>query len=121
MIKVKHPEEKINLNQEDFLRNIPENDKEYHSILFSYGNAAMLFYSLPIEPTQQDYSEWLNGIPQENIKNDMKAKGFEFCKTSLPFSRYVREKNDIGLDRFIMDKMGEELYNKYKSILDREI
>lgn len=120
MIKVKHPEKNINLNQENFLENIPEKDKEYHSILFSYGNATVLYHSLPIEATIEDYHEWIEGLPEGNFKYDMQANGFEFCKSILPFSRYVREKNDIGMDRFIIDKLGEELYSKYKSLLDRE-
>ena len=120
MIKVKHPIEELNLKQEDFLKNIPEEDREFHSILFSYGNAAVLYHSLPIDPSMHDYHEWIEGLPEGNFKNDMHEKGFEFCKTILPFTRYVREKNDIGIDRFIQDKMGDELYKKYKSILDSE-
>lgn len=120
MIKVKHPIEKIKLSQEDFLKNMAEKDRDYHSLLFSFGNAAYLYYALPIDPTLEDYDEWLEGLPEGNFKRDMQANGFESCKTILAFSRYVREKNDIGMDRFIMDKMGEESYSKYKSIFDRE-
>lgn len=120
MIKVKHPIEELNLKQEDLLQNIPQEYKDYYSMLFSYGNGAVLYHSFPIEPTIQDYEEWIKGLPEGNFKIDMHAKGFEFCKTILPFSRYIREKNDIGMDRFIIDKMGEELYHKYKLILDPE-
>lgn len=59
MIKVKHPIESPNLKQQEFLKTIPEEKVEYHSMLFSYGNATVLYHSLPIEPTMQDYDEWI--------------------------------------------------------------
>lgn len=57
MIKVKHPLEKQNLNQENFIQSIAKDDREYHELLFSYGNAVYIYNSLEIEPTLVDYEE----------------------------------------------------------------
>lgn len=113
MIRVKHPLDKCNTMQESFLENVSEELKEFHSLMFSYGNATYLYHNLPVEPTLQDFNEWLGGL-DGNIKKDMEKRGFEACKGVLSFTRYVREKRDIGLDEFVMEKMGKEDYEKYK-------
>lgn len=116
-IKVKHPIEECNVKQRGFIDNIPDSDKESHSLLFSYGNACYLYHNLEIDPTEQDYKEWLSGL-NGNFKKDMEIKGFDACRGILSFTRYVREKNDIGMEEFIRQKMGEETYQKYKSLFD---
>lgn len=116
MIRVKHPLDKCNTIQESFLENVSEELKEFHSLMFSYGNATYLYHNLPIEPTLQDFNEWLGGL-DGNIKKDMEKRGFEACKGVLSFTRYVREKKDIGLDEFVKEKMGKEEYEKYKALL----
>lgn len=118
-IKVKHPLEECNIKQADFLYKTPDKDKEYHSLLFSYGNATYLYHNLDIEATEEDYNEWLDGL-DENIRMDMKAKGIEGCKDILSFTRYVREKKDIGMDEFVRKKMGEEEYEKYRLLFDNK-
>src|SRR5690554_297668 len=95
-IKVKHPIEEKNRNQEEFLNNLTEeSDKQYHSLIFSYGNAIYLYYNLPYEASEQDYKEWLGGL-NDSLREYMESKGFEACTSVLSFSRYVREKNDIA-------------------------
>ncbi|WP_312351737.1 hypothetical protein [Empedobacter sp.] len=118
MIKVKHPLEQKNINQENFIQSISENEREYHELLFSYGNAVYIYHSLDIEPTLQDYEEWLDGL-DEVIRLDMENKGFEKCKMILSFTRYVRERKDIGMEGFVKEKMGIEEYKKYESLLKK--
>ena len=118
MIKVKHPLEQKNINQENFIQSISENKREYHELLFSYGNAVYIYHSLDIEPTLQDYEEWLDGL-DEVIRLDMENKGFEKCKMILSFTRYVRERKDIGMEGFVKEKMGIEEYKKYESLLKK--
>lgn len=115
MITVKHPLEKYNTAQENFISNLADEDKEYHSLLFSYGNASYLYHHLPIEPTLEDYTEWLEGL-DENFRKEMQSKGFESCKNILSFTRYVREKRDIGMEDFVIEKMGTEQYRKFKDL-----
>ena len=118
MIKVKHPLEQKNINQENFIQSISENEREYHELLFSYGNAVYIYHSLDIEPTLQDYEEWLDGL-DEVIRLDMENKGFEKCKMILSFTGYVRERKDIGMEGFVKEKMGIEEYKKYESLLKK--
>ena len=118
MIKVKHPLELKNINQENFVQSASENEREFHELLFSYGNAVYIYHSLDIEPTLQDYKEWLEGLDKV-IRLDMENNGFEKCKSILSFTRYVREKKDIGMDEFVKEKMGIEEYEKYQSLLKK--
>lgn len=118
MIKVKHPLEQKNINQENFVQSVSENEREFHELLFSYGNAVYIYHSLDIEPTLQDYEEWLEGL-DEVIRIDMEKKGFEKCKTILSFTRYVRERKDIGMEEFVKEKMGIEEYEKYQYLLEK--
>ena len=117
MKKVKHPIANLDLKQDDFLENIAEENREYHKLLFSYGNVVYLYHNLQEEPTLEDYCEWLEGL-EETFREGMAAKGFESCKTVISFTRYVREKRDIGMDKFVEKTMGEEQYAKYKELLD---
>ncbi len=118
MIKVKHPLEQMNINQENFIQNVSENEREFHELLFSYGNAVYIYHSLDIEPTLQDFEEWLDGL-DEVIRLDMQNKGFENCKSVLSFTRYVRERKDIGMEEFVKEKMGIEDYEKHQSLLKK--
>ena len=49
----------------------------------------------------------------------MENKGFEKCKMILSFTRYVRERKDIGMEEFVKEKMGIEEYEKYQYLLEK--
>ena len=118
MIKVKHPDSGCNVAQEAFINSLPDAEsKEFHSLLFTFGNAVCHYHDLPVEPTEEDYAEWLEGLPA-NIKTDMESKGFNGCKTMLPFSRHVRERRDIHLEDFVKKEMGEEIYARYQELVE---
>ena len=55
----------------------------------------------------------------EAIRMDMQNKGFENCQSVLSFTRYVRERKDIGMKEFVKEKMGIEEYKKYESLLKK--
>lgn len=66
------------------------------------GNAAYIYHQLADVAKNKDslklyYEEWLQGLPSY-IAVDMKKKGFEQCKSLFPFTRYVNERTDIGMD-----------------------
>ncbi|KAA5541977.1 hypothetical protein [Adhaeribacter rhizoryzae] len=117
MIKIKHPDEKCNFQQEQFLANCPESERRFHELLFTNGNISYRYHMQAKEfsPTVKDYEEWLEGLP-ENIRKSMQEKGFESCKTILSFTRYVNEKNDIGMDEYIRQQMGAEDYAEYHRV-----
>lgn len=112
---MKHPDEKCNLNQAEFLEKCPPELKEFHARLFRIGNATFCYHQLASnsEPTEEYYFEWLEGLPK-NIRKDMKAKGFEGCKGMLSFTRYVNERNDIGLDDFLKENLTIQDYEQHK-------
>ena len=121
MIKVKHPKESCNEEQAKLLRTCPKSMRRYHELAFNYGNAAYRYHfcAQQFNPTEEDYLMWLGGLPA-NIRNDMQQRGFDYCKTTLPFTHFVNEKNDVGMEEYIRDLMGNDLFTEYKSIIDKE-
>mgnify|MGYP000091353079 CR=1 FL=1 len=111
---MKHPSKEVRENQKKFLSKLPEEQREEHARLFRFGNAAYIYHqqSKDFEPTEKDFEMWLNGLPK-NIRTDMETKGFEICKSILSFSRYVMEKNDIGMDEWLKNNLTKEDYNEY--------
>lgn len=118
MIKVKHPLEHCNASQEAMLKQFPEDQRRFHELLMSYGNATYRYHqeASEHEPTEQDYQEWLEGLP-ENVATGMAAKGFEWCRTVLSFTRYVNEKHDVGMEEYVRSLMGEAEYEEYKKLV----
>jgi len=118
MIKVKHPEERSNQMQEEFLANCPAEKHRYFELMFTHGNITYRYHTKAKEfnPTEEDYKEWLKGLP-ENIRRDMEHQGFEACKGVLSFTRYVNEKNDIGMDEYVRQQMGDEDFAEYQGFL----
>jgi len=51
---------------------------------------------------------------------NMRDMGFEKCKTMLPFTRYVMEKNDVGLEEFVKRNMGPRDYAEYKKLIEEK-
>lgn len=121
MIKVKHPIEEFNRKQEEFVAYCPQSEGRFHELLFTYGNLAYLYHQQALKyGSLEDYwKEWLEGLPN-NIKKDMEKRGFESCKNILSFTRFVLEKNDIGMDEYIRKHMDEEDYFEYKKLITKE-
>ena len=119
MITVKHLLEEKQKVQQEFLNQVSEDTLRFHELSFSYGNATYIYHhrASDFKPNLTDWEEWLEGLPS-NISNDMRQRGFDNCKTILSFTRYVNEKNDIGLDEFVCSLMGKEEYEEYKSFLN---
>jgi len=118
MIRVKHPLEKCNMEQEAMLRNFSGEQQRYHELMFCYGNACYRYYehAPDFSPTEIDFKEWLEGL-QENLRRDMLKKGLEGSKGDLSFRRYVLEKNDMGMKEYITGLMGVDEYRAYERIV----
>lgn len=111
---MKHPDPNCQKKQEEFLKNCPPEEREFHARFFRYGNAVYRFHQLANAPRNKDslklyYEEWLQGLPL-NIAEDMEKKGFEQCKSITSFTRYVNERCDIGLDDWLKLNLSEEDY-----------
>lgn len=108
---MKHPKPEIQKKQEEFLQHCPESERDYHARMFRIGNATYRYHQLAASPNEETlkvyYQEWLNGLP-DNISTDMKKKGFEYCKTVFPFTRYVNERSDVGIDEWMKEHLSPE-------------
>lgn len=118
MIKVKHPHPECNIAQEKYLANCPQEDRRFHELLFTYGNITYRYHrdAGRLDPIEEDFKEWLQGLP-ENIRNKMQTDGFEACKKVLSFTRYIMEKNEIGIEEYIQLHMDPEDLEEYKSVV----
>ena len=114
---MKHPNPKIQKNQDDFLEKCPENEREFHARIFRIGNATIYYHRLADcanDTTLRLYfREWLEGLPV-HIREDMERKRWEKCKTMLPFTRYVNECSNIGMDEWMKEHLCEEDFAYYK-------
>lgn len=111
-----HPDERCNQQQVAFLASCPPEEWEFHAALFRTGNAAYRYHQLAQahEPTEadcrpDDFTDWLAGLPA-SMRWKMAAKGFAQCKTMLPFTRFVNERRDIGMDAWMQEHLSEEDY-----------
>lgn len=116
---IEHPNKKQQQNQKKLLEQLPDEQREEHARLFRFGNASYVYHQQAneYEPTETDFEEWLTGLPK-NIRNDMKMQGFELCKGILSFSRYVMEKNDIGMERWMEQHLSKDDYKEYRKIIE---
>jgi hypothetical protein len=114
---MKHPLEKCRKSQAEFLKNCPEEEREFHEYMFRVGNASYIYHSKSTKGINEEtlkmyYSEWLSGLP-DNIAKDMKGKGFEACKTMVPFTRYVNERTDIGMTDWMKEHLSEADFEEW--------
>jgi len=118
MIKVKHPITEKQIEQEKLLTLIPEDNVYFFCLVMSHTNACYIYYNRDIQPTFEEYSEWLTGL-SHTLRADMKALGFNTCKNMLSLRRFVLEKNDIGMEEFIKNLMGEHDYRAYHRYINK--
>ena len=116
MIKPKHPLECTHTQQEFFLNHLVDEKKEYHTLRISYSNAVYLYYNLQLNISVHDYEEWLNEIADEKVRSAMQSKGFEECRKTFSFTRFIHKKRRIIEEDYIRQKMGDEQYNRYKAL-----
>tara|TARA_R110002050_G_scaffold14844_1_gene46465 strand:- start:272 stop:652 length:381 start_codon:yes stop_codon:yes gene_type:complete len=116
---MEHPNKKQRENQAKLLAQLPEEEREEHARLLRFGNAAYIYHrqAEELEPTEADFEEWLEGLPK-NVRRDMEMQGFELCKGVLSFSRYVNEKNDIGMGEWMKKHLSAEDYKAYYEITE---
>lgn len=98
----RHPDEGCHQSQLALLRDQPSAAERNHlAQQLRWGNATYCYYHQnPVDVSEADYLEWLEGLPQR-AQAAMRALGFDEMRDSLPLRRYVLEKNDIGLGEFL--------------------
>lgn len=71
---------------------------------------------LPFDPTEEDYRAWLEDLDGA-FKKGMEAKGFDSCKTILPFQRFYFEyRYGHDMTTFLKNNLSDEDYSYYVSI-----
>lgn len=60
------------------------------------------------------FEDYLDGLPNERIREGERTRGLGEAKRSWPFRRYVLERNDFGMDEFMRLNLSEEDYAYYK-------
>lgn len=120
---MKHPNIQCQKKQEEFLKNCPPEEREFHARLFRYGNATYRYHQHAANPRNTEslklyYEEWLEGLQKldPDFALIMEKQGFEKCKTIMSFTRYVNERTDIGLDEWLKEHLSEDDYNYYREL-----
>ncbi|HEV8514759.1 MAG TPA: hypothetical protein VGQ59_15855 [Cyclobacteriaceae bacterium] len=116
-----HPDPKCVKAQEEFLAACDPNQRRFHELIFMYGNIAYRYHkgAKEFDPTVNDWLEWIEGL-DEPMKRKFRNDGFSACKNVLSFTRYVNEKNDVGIDEYIKLHMPPEDWAEYKSMVDQK-
>ena len=60
------------------------------------------------------FEEYLDGLPNDRVREGERTRGLEKAKRSWPFRRYVLERNDFGMDEFMRLNLSEADYAYYK-------
>eukprot|EP01029_Cantina_marsupialis_P031095 TRINITY_DN8750_c0_g1_i1.p1 TRINITY_DN8750_c0_g1~~TRINITY_DN8750_c0_g1_i1.p1 ORF type:complete len:123 (-),score=19.27 TRINITY_DN8750_c0_g1_i1:38-406(-) len=120
---MKHPLLEKQKSQEEFLKNCPEDQREFHQYMFRVGNASYIYHTqatnaIDEKTLRKYYEEWLEGLPH-NIKIDMQKKGFDACKTCVPYTRYVNERSDIGMNEWMKEHLSEEDFKEWLKVKQR--
>ena len=112
LIYIKHPKEEMQKNQANFLASLAEKEKIHHALLFNYGNAAYRYHT-SVEPTEEEYFQWLEGLP-EDLKAHFTREGFENSKTVASLTRFVQEIRDNGMDEYMKRLLKPEDFERMK-------
>lgn len=114
---MKHPDPQCQQRQEAFLEQLPEDKRAFHARMFRIGNASYVYHNQALSINEnrlwEYYQEWLEGLPG-NIASEMKKRGLEYCKGSYMFTRYVNERNDLGMRDWMKEHLSEEDYRYYE-------
>ena len=118
---VSHPWPEQKKNQELMLTQFEGKEKRSHELFFSYGNAAFIYHRQGLDNVNEEYFEmYLESLIKRGdtkLASHFKEIGFLNSVTSVPFTRFVQELNDVGLEKFIIDRMGIDDYKEYKNLL----
>lgn len=112
-----HPNNHINEKQAKFLAECEPSERRLHELLFMVGNATYRYHQQASisEPSEEVWLEWIQGL-QEPVKSHMIKLGLDGCKGILPFLRYVNERNDIGLEKYLEENLSEKDYQEYQRL-----
>ena len=116
---MEHPNSKCRIAQAKYLSRLPEEERENKARNIRIGNTSYIYHQQAV-PIQENrlimyYKEWLEGLPP-NISRQMRTLGFEACKTMIPFTRYVNERNDIGMRDWLKEHLSASDFNYWQEL-----
>jgi hypothetical protein len=113
-----HPDPACNEAQDKFLAECSPETRRHHELMFTIGNATFRYHmeAKKFNPTEADWNEWLEGLPV-SMAIHMRNEGFEDGKRVLSFTRYIMEKNDVGLEEYLRKNVDPKIYQEYLSLM----
>ena len=119
---MEYPNSKCRIAQTEYLSRLPEEERENKAREIRIGNASYIYHQQAI-PIQENrlimyYKEWLKGL-HPNIARHMKILGFEACRTMLTFTRYVNERNDIGMRDWMKEHLSSSDFNYWQKLSEK--
>lgn len=117
-----HPNPEKRKAQSEFLDRCPPEEKRFHELMFMFGNVTYRYHheAKGYKPSMEDWREWISGL-NEPIKSDMEKRGFEQGRSILAFTRYVMEKNDVGLEEYLKQHIDSKDFEELMRIRTRKI
>jgi|SRR5690606_496289 len=115
-----HPDPEFRRQQEKFLKEQSEGQREMHALMFKVGNLTYRFHKdKASEPDQEDYISWLDGL-EENLKSKMEKLGFEECRTMISLKLHASERKDRGYHNYLQKHMEPEDYRKWRELAEEK-
>ena len=112
-----HPDPEIQKRQLKFLEACEPDERRFHELVFMVGNVTFRFHQLikDYEPGEEDWNEWVSGLTEPE-KTLMEEEGFENGKGILAFTRYVMEKNDVGLEQYLRQHIDPKDFDEFETL-----
>jgi uncharacterized membrane protein YgaE (UPF0421/DUF939 family) len=108
-----HPDPVLQQRQQAAVENMREEQRDFLARMFRFGNLTYRYYQRPeAEPTEEDFKEWLEGLPP-NLAAAEREQGFDECRKGFPLRRYALEKSDIGLEEFMRQHLSDDDYAEW--------
>lgn len=116
---MKHPDPEVQQYQADFLESCDPGARRFHELMFKVGNTTYCYHqeAEKFSPTEDLWKEWIGGLDGA-FKKEMEERGFGESKLLLPFTRYVNEKNDVGLGEYLKKHLSPEELEEYNNLLN---
>lgn len=116
LLYVRHPFEQQHHNQMEALTNAAEGFREELAQTFRFGNASYLYYyEQDSDPTEEDYQEWLTGLP-ENIRALESKAGYAASMKSLSLRRHGLERRDLGMSEYLKKVLNHTDWEEHQKI-----
>jgi hypothetical protein len=111
---------RITPEQKEFLKTCPPEQQQQRAALLAYRNLFQQYrrQEQQYQPTEEDFTRWLATLPR-HIAWFMRAHGFEGCKHTPLFMRFVRRKYEQDLSTYLQQYMSPHEYETALRLVGR--